>query len=104
MDNHQMRKLLAEFVFLARDLYVDREVMRATLEAGARRSRVLADWEEEYLGARQNPPALIAKGVGELFQPLIDGTARGLDDTDLAQLVSLVQKLGQGVREAPPHG
>jgi hypothetical protein len=71
MDSLKMRKLVSTLIFISRELYVDREVMQATLNDAAKRSRVLADWESEYLNLRQNPPAPIATIVGEKFQLLI---------------------------------
>ncbi len=98
MNEQEVRKLLAEFVFALRDLYLDREVMRATLQEGAARTKVLAEWENDYKNLCLNPPAPISQRVSERFQPLIDVVTEGLTDEGLQSLLTHVRKLNEMLR------
>jgi hypothetical protein len=91
--------LILGIVYLLRDLYVDRQVMIATLQAESKKTRRLADWREVCQGLSQNPPDDISKKVAEKFQPLIDVAIQGLDDKGLAELSKHVYKLSSEFRD-----
>src|SRR2546425_12906766 len=89
----ELHELLANLVFGLRNLYQDREVMRATLHAAAARTKVLANWEDEYRAIRLNPPGPISERVSETFQPLIELVRSGLADEGVRELLLRVREL-----------
>lgn len=94
MNEQDLRKLISEMVFVLRDLYVDREVMRSILDEGASRIAVLRGWEETYKQQCLNPP----QRAYVPLQPLIDVATQGLTDEGLQALLRHVRKLSETLR------
>lgn len=99
MNDSEMRSLLRVFVHAFRECYLDRECMRAVLLSGAKQTRVLEDWEEDYKNLSMNPPQALAVLADNLLRPLEEHLAQDSGETSLEDLLPIVQKLDSHFRE-----
>jgi len=67
--------------------------MIATLRVAAKKSKLLADWEETYKNICMNPPVEVSRIIDDLLRPLEEIAAQGADEKDFPEILKHVQKL-----------